>query len=67
MVTHNFLSDEDLEIIMDAPSDQHRNYILIEYLRHLTPDNLLAFCYLLQGIECQKHIGILLVKGTYHL
>ena len=64
MVTHNFFTIEDVEIIADAPSDQHKNYILLEYLRHLTPDNLLAFCHLLQGIECQKHISILLMKGT---
>ena len=67
MVTHNFLTDEDLEIIADAPSGQHKNYILIEYLRHLTPDNLLAFCHLLQGTECQKHISLLLIKGIIYM
>ena len=67
MLTQQLLSDEEVEILMNASSNYHKNCLLLEKIRLMDMQALELFCKLLWSCDSQKHIADVLVNGKLRL
>lgn len=63
MCSAGLLTDCEQPIISSGHSVHHRNWLLLEYVRHMDMQALVTFCELLQ--ETWPQIGLQLATGTY--
>ena len=63
MCSAGLLTDCEQAIISSGHSVHHRNWLLLEYVRHMDMQALVTFCELLQ--ETWPQIGLQLTTGTY--
>ena len=64
MCSTGLLTDNEQAAISSGHSVHHRNWLLLEYIRHMDQEILLEFCYLLQ--EGWPEIGLQLITGMLH-
>ena len=57
------LSAQEQNMILFGHSSYHKNWLLLEYVRHMNSQALLAFSELVKDVWPQ--IGMQLVAGTY--
>ena len=56
------LTAQELNVILSGHSSHHRNWLLLEHVRHMDSQALLAFSELVK--EVWPHIGMQLIAGT---
>ena len=63
MFSSELLKAHEQSLILSGHSLHHRNWLLLEHVRHLDSHSLLVFSGLVQNIWPQ--VGLQLVTGTY--
>ena len=63
MVSQQLLSED---IVMAASSDYLKNTLVLGRVRLMCIQSLMSFGQLLQSIDSQKHIGAILIKGSFY-
>ena len=63
LYSSGLLSAQEQSMILSSHSSHHRNCMLLEYVRHMDIQALLAFCALVK--EVWPQIGMQLVTGIY--
>ena len=61
MSSNGLLAAHDHELILTGQSVHHRNWLLLEQVRHMKMESLMKFCKLVQ--ESYPQIGLQLVTG----
>ena len=61
MSSNGLLAAHDQELILTGQSMHHRNWLLLEHVRHMKMESLMKFCKLVQ--ESYPQIGLQLVTG----
>ena len=62
MSSNGLLPAHDQELILTGQSLQHRNWLLLEHVRHMKMESLIKFCEFVQSSSPQ--VGLQLIKGT---
>ena len=57
------LTVQELNVILSSHSSHHRNWLLLEHVRHMDSQALLGFSGLVKDVW--PHIGIQLTTGTF--
>ena len=65
MLSQQLLSEQEVDTILSAASDYHRNCLITERVRLMDTQSLVSFCEILQKFDCQDHISSLLLNGMY--
>ena len=65
MSSAGLLRDTDVSTISSGHSIHHRNWLLLEHVRHMDVEALMTFCELLQ--EMWPEIGLQLITGMYEV
>ena len=63
LFSNGLLTAQELKVILSGHSSHHRNWLLLEYVRHMDPQALLAFSELIKDVWPQ--ISRQLVTGSY--
>ena len=65
MFAKGLLIKRDYTLIMNAPCDLIKNYMLIEHVRHQSSSYLFTFLDVLQKIKDQRYLYETLINGMY--
>ena len=65
MFAKGLLSKRDYALIMNAPCNLIKSYILIEHVRHQSSSYLFTFLDVLQKMKDQRYLYETLINGVY--